>query len=157
MNKNKLDSQKCLICQRIEQIKKNENPFFVMELESSYVVLGDHQFYKGYALLLSKTHCSELHLISEKNRELFLKEMTIVGNAIYDTFQPKKLNYEILGNEVPHVHCHIFPRYENDPNPEMPIWVIDKKIRKSDESVLSKAELNQMKTDLKNSIQKVLN
>ena len=31
----------CLICDRIQQIKKGENPYFVKELETGYVVIGD--------------------------------------------------------------------------------------------------------------------
>jgi len=31
-------------------IQKNENPYFVEELETGFVVLGDHQYFKGYTL-----------------------------------------------------------------------------------------------------------
>ena len=34
----------CLICDRIELIKAGENPYFVKELETGYVVIGDHQY-----------------------------------------------------------------------------------------------------------------
>lgn len=40
----------CLICERIEQIKRGENPYFVCELSTGYVVLGDHQRFQGYTL-----------------------------------------------------------------------------------------------------------
>lgn len=40
----------CLICERIEQIKRGENPYFVCELSTGYVVLGDHQRFCGYTL-----------------------------------------------------------------------------------------------------------
>ena len=53
----------CLICQRIEQIKRGENPYFVCELETGYVVLGDHQRFVGYTLFLCKRHITELHLL----------------------------------------------------------------------------------------------
>lgn len=125
----------CLICERIDLIKKGTNPYFVYELESSYVVLGDHQFYKGYTILLSKIHSPELHQLPPKFKKALLNEVCIVGEAIYKAFQPKKLNYELLGNEVQHVHWHLFPRYVNDPNPSMPIWVTDKSIRNSDKSI----------------------
>ncbi len=42
----------CLICERIEQIKRGENPYFVCELSTGYVVLGDHQRFRGYTLFL---------------------------------------------------------------------------------------------------------
>lgn len=40
----------CLICQRIELIKAGENPYFVRELETGYVVIGDHLYFEGYTL-----------------------------------------------------------------------------------------------------------
>jgi diadenosine tetraphosphate (Ap4A) HIT family hydrolase len=30
------------------------------------------------------------------------------------------MNYNILGNSVPHLHTHIVPRYEDDPKPGWP-------------------------------------
>ena len=38
----------CFICERIEMIKKGENQYFVKELGTGYVVLGDNQHFKGY-------------------------------------------------------------------------------------------------------------
>ena len=35
----------CFICERIEMIKKGENQYFVKELETDYVVLGDNQHF----------------------------------------------------------------------------------------------------------------
>ena len=46
----------CLICERIEMIKDNENKFFVKELKTGYVVLGDNQHFRGYTLFLYKKH-----------------------------------------------------------------------------------------------------
>lgn len=66
----------CLICQRIEQIKKGENPYFVCELETGYVVLGDHQRFVGYTLFLCKRHITELHLLPWDFRMKFLQEMS---------------------------------------------------------------------------------
>ncbi|MFR7239557.1 HIT family protein, partial [Streptococcus pneumoniae] len=51
----------CLICQRIDLIKKEENPYFVKELETGYLVIGDHQYFAGYSLFLAKEHVTELH------------------------------------------------------------------------------------------------
>jgi len=131
----------CFICDRVDLIKKGENPYFVYELKSSYVVLGDHQFYKGYVLLLSKIHLPELHMLPSSFKKELLNEVGIVGEALYKAFQPRKLNYELLGNEVQHVHWHLFPRYKDDPNPSMPVWVIDQNIRNSKRSVPTAEQL----------------
>ena len=122
-------SHNCLVCSRISQIKNNTNPYFVAELETGYVVIGDYQLFEGYTLLLCKEHVAELHNLNQETRLNFLEEMSLVAEAVYHAFKPKKLNYELLGNSEPHLHWHIFPRYAHDPNPEGPTWQVDQEIR----------------------------
>ena len=38
-------------------------------------------------------------------------------------FSPHKLNYELLGNQVPHLHWHLFARSADDPNRLAPVWL----------------------------------
>ncbi len=151
---NIVNENNCFICNRIEQIKNNTNPYLVTELETCYVVLGDNQFYNGYTILLSKTHTPELHLLPKDIRTKLLIEMAIVGEAVFAAFQPKKLNYELLGNEVSHVHWHIFPRYLDDPNPTMPIWVVDKSIRNANNTKPNSKRLENLKKALLTEINK---
>ena len=42
--------------------------------------------------------------------------------AIAAAFHPRKMNYEVLGNTVAHLHWHLFRRYDWDPNPKGPTW-----------------------------------
>lgn len=119
----------CLICQRIQDIKNDKNPFFVKELKTGYVVLEDNQFYKGYTIFLCKKHVFELHELDEEFKNEFLKEMSNVSEAVFKAFKPVKLNYELLGNKDPHLHWHIIPRYKNDPNLQMPVWVMERSKR----------------------------
>ncbi len=53
----------CMVCERIARIKQGKNPYFVRELETGYVVLGDYQRFKGYTLFLCKEHATELHFL----------------------------------------------------------------------------------------------
>ena len=115
-------NQTCFLCQRIADIKAGTNPYFVMELETAYVVLGDFQCWRGYTLLLSKYCKEELHELDPATRSKFLAEMALVAEAVCNVFKPAKLNYEMLGNLVPHMHWHLFPRYADDPNPQWPVW-----------------------------------
>ena len=48
----------CLICDRIEMIKNGTNPYFVKELETGYVVMGDHQHFTG--IRFSSTKSTEI-------------------------------------------------------------------------------------------------
>lgn len=139
---------KCLICDRIEFIKQKKNPYFVKELKTGYVVLGDFQYYRGYTLFLSKIHANELHELDKDLRLQFLEEMGLVAEAVYKAFKPLKLNYELLGNSDPHVHWHIFPRYKNDSNPKSPVWIIDKSVRYAETARPTKEQLEELKIEL---------
>ncbi len=35
---------------------------------------------------------------------------------------PPRINYECLGNLVPHIHWHIIPRHADDPEPTKAVW-----------------------------------
>lgn len=120
----------CAICRAISTLRSAPTPDLVAELEHCYVVLGDAQFYRGYCLMLAKRHATELHLLPAAGAAGLLRELVAVGQAIADTVQPLKLNYECLGNAEPHVHWHLFPRYQSDPLRGRPVWVRPESQRK---------------------------
>lgn len=126
----------CLICDRIDLIKKGKNSKFIKEFSTGYLVLEDYQYYKGYCIFISKKHVHELHEL-EDERYMYLREMAVIAECIFDVFKPVKLNYELLGNNEKHLHWHIIPRYNDDSNPTSPIWVIDKKIRQPTNNIPS--------------------
>ena len=78
-------------------IKRGENPYFVRELKTGYVVIGDHQHFRGYTLFLYKEHGdkTELFHLDKAERALFLEEMTIVAQAAAKAFGAEKMNYEL--------------------------------------------------------------
>lgn len=150
------NSLSCRICQRIDEIMRGTNPYFVIELKTGYVVIGDYQFYKGYTVFLHKNHAGELHELDEAEKLLFLKEMSMVAEAVFKCFNPNKLNYELLGNTDRHLHWHIYPRYDNDPSPREPIWKTSKEIRCADEYKAEKFNLRDIASKLKIEITKIL-
>lgn len=113
----------CFVCQRIELIKQGKNKYFVRELQTGYVVMGDYQRFNGYTLFLCKEHASELHFLEREFRSLFLQEMALVAEAVYKAFSPDKLHYELLGvGDAVHMHWHLFPRKEGDTKIPGPVW-----------------------------------
>lgn len=48
--------------------------------------------------------------------------VTKVGEVVKGAVGAKRMNYAILGNAVPHVHAHVIPRFETDPNPNQSPW-----------------------------------
>jgi diadenosine tetraphosphate (Ap4A) HIT family hydrolase len=113
----------CGICSMIERLRADAFPDYVAELPRSWVILGDAQFYRGYCLLLAKRHVTELHLMPRGEAHELLDELLAVGRAITLVTHPAKLNYECLGNQEPHVHWHVFPRYAADDLRLQPVWM----------------------------------
>lgn len=150
-----MSNANCLICERISMIKEGINPYFVAELESGYVVIGDHQLFKGYTLFLCKEHVVELHMLEPEFKNKYLSEMSLVAEAVYKCFQPDKLNYELLGNGDSHMHWHLFPRYKDDAVGRGPVWWADRNIMFSDEVRPSEEELLSMKKKLFSELEKL--
>ncbi len=116
-------SESCLICDRLTLWRKGENPYFIHEFEHSIFVIGDHQFHRGYSLILLKQHVREIHELPASIQTALFQEVMLAGQAIVATFQPWKMNYACYGNSEPHVHWHLFPRYESDPDHKRNPWV----------------------------------
>ena len=117
----------CTMCKVIEQIKNDENPWFVKELETGYVILGFNQHFYGYSLFICKQHVREIFDLDVEFRTKYLLEMSIVAEAVKNAFGAEKINYECLGNGDIHLHWHIFPRKSGDlleygDNGKGPVW-----------------------------------
>jgi len=147
----------CGICERIEMIKSGSNPYFVYELETGYVVIGDHQHFYGYTLFLCKEHVTELHFLSKEIRQKHLKEMSLVYEAVYNAFNPEKMNCELLGMGDSHVHWHLFPRKTGDTPKRGPVWWLPPEEMWSDATKPSHNELGKMKKKLKHEIEILVN
>lgn len=94
----------------------------VADLPASVAILGHDQFYRGYTVVIARSHATELYHLGDAERAQYLDDMVRVARAIDRAFAPSKMNYECLGNTVAHLHWHLFPRYADDPNPRRPIW-----------------------------------
>ena len=146
----------CLVCERIALIKENTNPYFVRELNTGYVVIGDQQRIKGYTLFLCKQHAYELHQLESHYRDEFLHEMAVVSEAVYNAFQPDKLNHALLGvGRGLHMHWHIYPRRNGDTPVPGPVWQLGKELVDEKYNPTSE-ELEVLKTKLNEALDKLL-
>jgi len=113
----------CGICAIIGRITAGGFGDLVAELPRSWLILGDAQFYRGYCVLFAKRHVTEMHLMPRGEAHELLDELIAVGRTLERVVKPLKLNYECLGNQEPHVHWHVFPRYTDDPMRLAPVWL----------------------------------
>jgi len=87
----------------------------IAELEVTSVMMSEDAPMRGYAWLPFHRHVVELHDLSDDEGAAFMRDVRKASRAIAAATSPVKLNYEIHGNTVPHLHLHIFPRYVGDP------------------------------------------
>jgi diadenosine tetraphosphate (Ap4A) HIT family hydrolase len=69
----------------------------------------------GYVCLVSRVHAVELHHLTTAQAAAFIQDAHRVSSALSAATSAVKLNYEIHGNTLPHLHMHFFPRYAGDP------------------------------------------
>lgn len=147
----------CLICDRIELIRKGKNPWFLKELKTGYVVIGDHQHFKGYTLFLCKEHKTELFELEQEVKTKFLEEMATVAEAVSRAFGAEKMNVELLGNGDTHLHWHLFPRRDGDlegygNRGRGPVWWYPMEKMYDEANRPSQKELEELKGRLKKEI-----
>ena len=108
----------CPMCSRWD----DDSDLRIIELPHSYVILNRDQYFPGYTLLFTKNHITELFHLNQDVRSALMEEVSLVAQALYRTYTPAKINYELLGNMVPHIHWHIVPRFASEVFWPRPIW-----------------------------------
>ncbi|KAA8706119.1 HIT family protein [Pseudomonas proteolytica] len=116
-----------LISQRVALARSGANDKVICKMASGWAVMGDVQFLPGYCLLLPDPVVSSLNDLDTQARTTYLLDMARLGDAVLQATDALRMNYEILGNSEPELHCHIFPRYASEAEQyrKMPVWFYD--------------------------------
>ena len=92
---------------------------FAGEVSDAYLNRNDIQ--RGYTIVTWRgRHVAEPTELEPDEAAAYWLEVLRVGAAIERHLGPVKMNYDILGNSVPHLHTHVVPRYADDPRPGWP-------------------------------------
>jgi diadenosine tetraphosphate (Ap4A) HIT family hydrolase len=132
----------CPFCRKLDQIDHADE--VVWMFPHSVALLGSWQFYHGYCILVARRHATELSRLEDGERRAYLEDMCLLARAIEECFRPHKLNYELLGNQVPHLHWHLFPRYADDVHALQPVWI---SLERAERDELEKKRLQTGRTD----------
>jgi diadenosine tetraphosphate (Ap4A) HIT family hydrolase len=108
----------CKACQRTWP----RDDHFIADLGLSKAYLHDDQFFAGWTVVVFQRHATELFHLAPTERIQLMEEVNRVAKALAQAYGAKKINYELLGNQLPHLHWHIIPRLTNDPAPLEPVW-----------------------------------
>ena len=116
-----------LITERVALARNGANDKVICRMASGWAVMGDVQFLPGYCLLLPDPVVASLNDLDTEARTAYLLDMARLGDAVLQSTGALRMNYEILGNSEPELHCHIFPRYASEPDDKrkMPAWFYD--------------------------------
>ena len=66
-------------------------------------------------------HVAEPTELDEEEAGGYWREVLRVASALERHYRPVKLNLQMLGNAVPHLHTHLLPRFAVDPAPGRPL------------------------------------
>ena len=95
---------------------------FIADLGLSMAYLHEDQFFPGWTVVVFKRHATELFHLAPTERIQLMEEVSRAAKVLAETFEAKKINYELLGNQLPHIHWHVIPRLASDPAPLEPVW-----------------------------------
>lgn len=92
---------------------------FAGRVSDAYLQRADIQ--RGYTVVVWRgRHVADPTELSDDEAAAYWLELLRVARALERHFRPLKLNFDTLGNSVPHLHTHVVPRYPDDPNPGAP-------------------------------------
>ena len=104
----------CPHCAKLVRAQQGQLSNLILEREHSILVVGDHQFFPGYCMVISKHHAREMHDLPSDVATAVFQDAMQLGAAMNGAFSPWKINYASLGNIDEHLHWHVIPRYTAD-------------------------------------------
>lgn len=93
----------------------------IAELPHSWLSAEPNECLKGACHLVYKRHRIELYELDDEECLGLMKDIQRSARALKSVTGAVKINYEIHGNSLPHLHVHLYPRYMDDPFPGKPI------------------------------------
>jgi diadenosine tetraphosphate (Ap4A) HIT family hydrolase len=111
-------------CPMCAQGRPDETPygtrFFAGDVSDAYLQRENVQ--RGYTVVVWRgRHVAEPTELTADEAARYWLEVVEVGRRIERRLEPVKLNYQLLGNALPHLHTHVMPRYADDPKPGWPL------------------------------------
>jgi diadenosine tetraphosphate (Ap4A) HIT family hydrolase len=85
------------------------------------IVAGDAD-HPGFVRVIWQQHVREMTDLGAADRNHLLTVVLAAEQALRDVMAPHKINLASLGNQVPHLHWHVVPRFADDAHFPDPVW-----------------------------------
>jgi diadenosine tetraphosphate (Ap4A) HIT family hydrolase len=108
----------CIMCRCVSE----RGDLWIVDLLGSRAYLNEDQFFPGWVYVVLRRHATELWELTAEERAVMVEDVNQVAHALGRVYRPVKMNYELLGNQAPHIHWHLVPRLATDPDPRWPVW-----------------------------------
>ncbi len=86
------------------------------------VILVDDPDYAGFCRVIWQQHVKEMTDLADSDRAHFMAVVFAVEQALRESMNPDKINLASLGNQAPHLHWHVIPRFADDAHFPDPVW-----------------------------------
>ncbi len=106
----------CIFC---EIVARQSEASFVYEDQETLAFMNLRQANPGHVLVIPKCHIETVEALPLPTAGALFQTVVRVTRAVQATFAPEGLslwqaNGAAAGQEVPHVHIHVLPRYRGD-------------------------------------------
>lgn len=118
--------QNCPFC----GARPENNQFWskITTLSISSLYLHKTQTYRGYSVLIfDPRHATRPSDLAAEEWRAFCDDLNVSQRAIERIVEPDYMNLATLGNQIPHLHWHIIPRYLDDSRWGAPVWTTTEK------------------------------
>lgn len=86
------------------------------------VILVSDADYPAFCRVIWNSHVREMTDLGIRERKYFMAVVFTVEQALREFLKPDKINLASLGNQVPHLHWHVIPRFADDAHFPDPVW-----------------------------------
>lgn len=86
------------------------------------VILVDDADYPGFCRVIWGGHVKEMTDLTGPERMHLMTVVFAVEEILREMLRPDKMNLASLGNQTPHLHWHVIPRFTDDPHFPDPVW-----------------------------------
>lgn len=110
-------------CEMCESPRVDEDAYGIRihKTDTTDAILQRAAIQPGYTLVIWRgRHIVEPYELTEAEAAIYWQAVTTVARGLAEYYRPLKMNYQTLGNTVPHLHTHLLPRFTEDPAPGRP-------------------------------------
>lgn len=111
----------------------NPLPGELLRTEQWIVIDAQDAAFPGFTRIIWLTHVAEMTDLTVDQRRKLMDVVFAVEAVMRQTLMPHKINLASLGNQVPHLHWHVIPRWRDDVAFPASVWTPGQETRESEQ------------------------